>query len=687
MALHPHIKVPQGPEPVRYTSPSAGPRDTTERPFRARAVHANLLVQKLETIAATAVERRAEQTAIGLHDGLGIYVTFVSEPNFELAFESLDLTRSGVELCTVKTGQDGVTRATIFVPDGKLPLFLKKVEDYRDKDTTPRTEGGPTHPKNENLVASISDIRLAALEALWAEPDLPFPQSNAVATWEVWLRRATGVDHLARLREYATSFALEVGEETISFVDRQVVLVRGTAADVGKSLDLLGAIAELRMPKVSASFFTDMKDADQDPWVADLAGRLQAPPADAPAVCLLDTGVNHGHPLLAPAITPADLHTYDPAWGTDDKEGHGTPMGGLAAFGDLTALLTKDGPVPMTHALESVKLINKHTPHDPELYGAITREGAYRVETTAPDRTRVFCMAITAEDTRDRGRPTSWSGAVDELAYGKDGEPSRFIVVAAGNTDATQRHLYPDSNMTDGIHDPAQAWNVLTVGGYTEKVTIDGTKYPGWQPLAPYGDLAPASCTSLTWGRQKWPIKPDIVMEAGNMGRNPAVVAPDYIDDALQLLTTGHKFQTQRALVSFGDTSAATATASQYAARIWAKYPNLKPETVRALIVHSARWTPAMLARCTNAQGVLDHKTLVRCFGRGVPDVRRMLSSLDNSLTLIVESDLQPFFKDADDGRVKTREMRLHPLPWPNAELAALGETQVTMRVNSFVLC
>ncbi len=41
-------------------------------------------------------------------------------------------------------------------------------------------------------------------------------------------------------------------------------------------------------------------------------------------------------------------------------------------------------------------------------------------------------------------------------------------------------------------------------------------------------------------------------------------------------------------------TSAATAQAARLAAIVQAEYPNLWPETARALIVHSAEWTQAM---------------------------------------------------------------------------------------------
>jgi hypothetical protein len=681
MTQHPHLIVPAGPDPVRFTSPSTGRNEALTLPARDRADHAQNLIAKLEAAGQTAQARAEEQRAFGLDEGIGIYLTFQSEPDFDLKFESLDVTRSGIELCTLKTTPDNRTQATVFVPDGKLDLFLRKVVAYRDKMTKPRTENGPTRPQNQDLVEGISEIQLAALEALWTEIDLPFPDAQTPNTWEVWLRRSKDVDQLARLREHAPAFNLTVGTQTISFIDRKVVLVRGTAQDLSQSVDILGMIAELRLPKTTAAFFTQMTALEQQEWIDDLASRMVAPVADAPYVCLFDTGVNHGHPLLAAVADHSDMHTYKPAWGKQDWKDHGTPMAALASFGDLTELLASAGPVPMTHKLESVKIVHPQDHHEADLYGAVTQESAYRVEIN-PDRRRVFCMAVTAPDGRDRGRPSSWSAAVDSLAVGSAEEDSRLILLSGGNSDPAQRHLYPDSNMTDGIHDPAQAWNAVTVGGFTNKVQLDTARFPGWTPLAAEGDLAPASCTSLTWG--KWPIKPDIVMEAGNMGRNPAMADPDYIDDGLQLLSASKNFTTGNPLTSFGDTSAATALAARLAALVWAKYPNLRPETVRALLVHSAEYTPAMIVRFTLPDGTADLRNLVRCFGHGAPNIQNLLSSLDNSLTLVAESQLQPFFKDETDGqkRVKTREMRLHPLPWPVEELTALQNTEVTMRVT-----
>ena len=231
--------------------------------------------------------------------------------------------------------------------------------------------------------------------------------------------------------------------------------------------------------------------AQQQEWIDDALEHLTPPSEDAPRICILDTGVNEQHPLLQSATDTADMHTYNPAWGTDDRYGHGTPMAGLAIYGDLTVPLASTGPIELTHRLESVKVIPNPGSHtDKLLYGAITRESINRVEVN-PDSQRVYAMAVSATDDRDHGKPSSWSASIDALSSGYDDEQYRLIILAAGNTDSQERHRHPHSNMTDAIHDPGQAWNALTIGAFTEKALLDTGKYPGWKPVAKLGDLAP----------------------------------------------------------------------------------------------------------------------------------------------------------------------------------------------------
>jgi hypothetical protein len=71
---------------------------------------------------------------------------------------------------------------------------------------------------------------------------------------------------------------------------------------------------------------------------------------------------------------------------------------------------------------------------------------------------------------------------------------------------------------------------------------------------------------------------------------------------------------------------------------------------------------------------------LLRHCGYGVPDLERALWSARDSLTLIVQDELQPFEKT--ERGIKTRDMHLHELPWPVEVLQQHGELDVKLRVT-----
>jgi subtilase family protein len=588
-----HLTVPTAPTVHRFTSTRSG-RDKFRLPQRNRREHATSLIRQFNQ--ATANAGRDVAVGNGFYQVTDLTLTFKSDPNFSLAFESLDLPRSGINLLAVSTDDQARTVATVRVPQDKLGVLFRKLEAYRDNDPAqPLPAGAKPKRDNRKLAESITHIRRATLRHLWTDPAEDYPAPGQIITWEVWLRRPNEPDHTpleaddeaedvlqqveaileappetpdTLLRRAQDDFGFTVVSQTLDFVDRSVVLVRGTLEQLSQGVDILGIIAEVRKAKVTADFFEGLPVEGQHDHIEGLNGRLVLPPADAPAIALLDTGVNRGHPLLAPVITDDDLHAHTPAWGVHDTDpkGHGTGMAGLALYGDLTPVLSGNEPLTLAHRLESLKLIHQDHPHPEQLYGAVTIEGISRLEVRPHDR-RVFCMAVTT-DGKDRGRPTSWSAAVDNLAAGAINDTRRLIIISAGNM--TSNADYPNDNESSSLHDPAQAWNALTVGGTTDKAFIDQQENPGWTALAQRGDIAPASTTSLTWPRSpRWPFKPDLVMEAGNMGRSP-YSAPMYLPE-LTVLTTSDEFAVgQPPLRTFQETSAATAMASRLAAALWA---------------------------------------------------------------------------------------------------------------------
>ncbi len=159
----------------------------------------------------------------------------------------------------------------------------------------------------------------------------------------------------------------------------------------------------------------------------------------------------------------------------------------------------------------------------------------------------------------------------------------------------------------------------------------------------------------------------------------PGQDAPTDVD-SLWLLTTCRQQLGASLTTLSGDTSAATSIAANLAAQIYAEYPNLWPETVRGLLIHSARWTPQMKSRFHDDTRRDRARNLLRCYGYGVPSLRRALASLENAVTLVVEDELKPFKKEGS--RYKTDKMKLHRLPWPDTALEQLGDADVRLRVT-----
>jgi hypothetical protein len=324
-----------------------------------------------------------------------------------------------------------------------------------------------------------------------------------------------------------------------------------------------------------------------------------------------------------------------------------------------------------------VKILPDRGANDPDLYGHITASAIGRAEINVPQRPRAICLATTSGGDHWRGRPSSWSASLDNLAYGT-GTDQRLIVVSAGNIrEELPAADYLNRNDVSPIESPAQAWNALTVGACTEKCNITSAMYNGWQPMGAAGDLSPRSRTSVSW-QQEWPIKPDVVLEGGNLGIDPATGHSDDIDD-LALLTTFRRPQ-ERMFTTTGDTSAAAAQIARMGAQILADRPGLWPETVRGLIVHTAEWTPAMRAHLPAIPTQTDKRALIRRYGYGVPDLERAIRSLSNDVTMVIEGNVQPY--QADGSEIKTKDMMLHDLPWPSDSLEELGQEIVQMKAT-----
>lgn len=619
-----------------------------------------------------------------LTDDVGIFVEIVGVPSIKLPLDSLDTRDFRLHACR-RIGDREV--ALVFIPEAHREAFQKKITQYLDPE-----KDGKGGPRNHNLIDSIAEMRLADLRAFWTDDPSLFPQDpGQVIWWELWLKQNNDEDPQSTAARLSERIGGRLGNTSLSFFDSMVFLIRASSQQLERAPELISSLEELRRAKETPNVLVESSPKEQREWVEDLSTRLTVEDGAFVSVSILDTGVNYNHPLLSAVCNQKQSETWQPQWSRyDEVNDHGSKQAGLATFGDLHNALVSQSAIPLRHRIESGRILPPHGANDPELYGAITVGTAYKLEATRPEWRRVYSLAVTADSEKEGGIPTSWSAEIDQFSSGAEDGQQRLFVISAGNN----RSLLPNVDHWEQLHlaeieDPAQAWNALTIGAYTEKTTNDDPSFDGWSPLARAGDAAPASRSSVNWGWKKQaPYKPDVVAEGGNR-----LLSPDGTTisdaDSVSLLTTSGKAAGQLFEVS-ADTSAACALVSRQAAILMDEYPDYWPETVRGLLAHSAEWTERMWERFGVLSGHHSPKvakeTMLRSVGYGVTNLERARYSAGHELTLVAQDHLQPFTKSADasgSADPKLNEMQLYELPWPTDILRQLPpELEVKLRVT-----
>ncbi len=346
----PHLVLQDTSKHVDFTAHSSGGGRPLVVPDLPRQQHGQALQTQLEALKPVAVESVRVQEQQQLTSGLGLQIQFTGQPDFELAFESLANEPKRIELLSVHREGDH-TFANVFVPDGQLAHFERYVTEYlaekKDKNGNARD--------HRTLLNTIESIRAAELRALWTDDAALLPADPATPFWwEVWLpvrgQRDAVVDDFKKV---ATLAQCTVSDKQVNFPERTVLLMYGSQQQFSQSVLTLNCVAELRRAKETAEFFDGMNADEQREWADELLQRAQfkAPDDTVPRICLLDSGVNRGHPLLEPLVGIADLHTVEPAWGVDDIANHGTGQAGLSGYGDLTEALASQALIEIPHRL------------------------------------------------------------------------------------------------------------------------------------------------------------------------------------------------------------------------------------------------------------------------------------------------------------------------------------------------
>lgn len=623
-------------------------------------------------------------------------------PGMQLMAEQLDDTKADSRLVGM-VAETGVVLLDVASAD--LQYLREKIDAFADESKVVSKEGPDGTTKrsraHERAIAPIAAIGLSSLEDIATGL---LRNDAAILDRPHWLEiacrggyrnpptdertsRAQICQQLHRMQLLDKELPEFRGPEQIYFFVR---LGRQQLWALLQATDCIYEVALAPPPLRDLQLLEDDRSLDLKGFA------LTRPPADAPSVVVLDTGIASEHPMLKEAILSATFASPEiPS--AEDTYGHGTKMAGISLHRDLGAAIER-GASRAPHWLQSSRLlitpghgIGADEHH--EIWPVLTEKAVRAAEEADPSsRNRAFVLAVTRtmQDPPLEGfAPTLWSHAIDKLAFGEG--RSRLMIVSAGNARESQwltlAQDHPQLQLSEKIHQPAQAANALTIGAFTARVELPPSEiYREARVVATVPDgMSPFTSTGLVGN--EWPIKPDVVLEGGNLAVSGLFSDPDV--PTLNALTTSHRHTSGRPLGMLAMTSEASARAAHLAARIWALEPTLRPETVRGLIVHSASWTSEME---TQFGGINDR---LLAYGYGVPDEVLATGCAQGIATILIEDAIPNTVVEEEPKKEKPkrattkstelkshRKMKIYRLPVPHELLGDSdpdGELRVTL--------
>lgn len=390
-----------------------------------------------------------------------------------------------------------------------------------------------------------------------------------------------------------------------------------------------------------------------------------APDADAPAVCVIDSGIQEGHLLLQPAIDQTSSHCFLPGKAATDVGdyvaggGHGTRVAGAVLYGEEVA---KAGAPELPFWIQNARVLDDNNRMPEEVFPAEAMRTAVERYHFGPRTTRIFNHSINAYGYCRLRYMSSWAAEIDALSY----EHDVLIIQSAGNIRPTGPMPYPgvkdhlDAGRTypgylyesaARVANPGQSLQALTVGS----IAYDAFEGSNWRSFATEPDFPSAFSRS---GPGIWNvIKPEVVEYGGDFIRTNNqpidVQGGGGIPAACPELVRSTMFPP-------GPASDRDATGTSFAtpkvARIVAQLQRLLPDEptllYRALLVQSAQW-PAWAegvlsqlrapngqqTQATRQQLLDDASQIIRCIGFGIPDETRATVNTDHRTTFITSSE------------------------------------------------
>lgn len=389
------------------------------------------------------------------------------------------------------------------------------------------------------------------------------------------------------------------------------------------------------------------------------------PSADAPAVCVIDSGIQEQHVLLQPAVDHATSHCFLPhetSTNVGDAVaggGHGTRVAGAVLYGEEVA---KTGMPQLPYWIQNARLLDANNCLPETVFPAEAMRTIVEHYHFGPRATRIFNHSINAYGGCRLRYMSSWAAEIDALADAHD----VLVIQSAGNILPTgpvpfpgvRDHLaagrtYPDylAERAARVANPGQSLQALTVGS----VAYSAFEQGAWSSFATAADWPSAFSRS---GPGIWDvIKPEVVEYGGDYirttnhppdvqgGGGIAAACPELVRSTLA--TPGPAVDRDATGTSF-----AAPKVARIAAALQRVLPDETTLLYRALIVQSAQWPewaegvlsqirmpPAGQTKPQRQQLLGQALNIMRSIGFGIPDLARATTNTDHRTTYISQSE------------------------------------------------
>ncbi len=352
---------------------------------------------------------------------------------------------------------------------------------------------------------------------------------------------------------------------------------------------------------------------------------------DTPIIGIIDTGISNRTPLVDILIND-DSYNLTTTSAFIDNANHGTGVAALAALGKRPYSVNYRGNFNADARLLSIKIMDAGRGN--LLHSDVLRV-LRRVKLNYPE-IRIFVLTTGSVMNKSDDEDFSlYAAELDKFSHEND---CLLFICTTNNNAACDDNLSYNvgyfNREVSNLSSPAECMNNVTVGAASDNITGNSTsaistgkEYPALYTRKHHTNIRKFYPTNKN---NKHYFKPDIIESGGDYEASEYFIAQG--DQAsLEILSA----DPSESFFNQIGTSYSAPLAANLAARIQGLYPGLKAQTIKALIINGANKSFIVFPDA--------YKNLLpRVAGNGIILPDKSLFSNDNSITFILEEEIEP---------------------------------------------